>query len=56
MTDPVREIDLVWNLLKDPIRPVNGWITAPTRPGLGVDLDQAAVSRFAVDRQVVRPT
>jgi D-arabinonate dehydratase len=54
VTDPAQEIDLMWNLLADPIRPVNGWIDAPTRAGLGVDLDQAAVERFSVGRETLR--
>jgi L-alanine-DL-glutamate epimerase-like enolase superfamily enzyme len=29
---------------------VNGEIRVPTRPGLGVDLDPAAIERFRIDR------
>lgn len=54
VTDPAREIDLVWQLLANPLRPENGWITAPTRPGLGVDLDRDAVARFSVGSETVR--
>jgi L-alanine-DL-glutamate epimerase-like enolase superfamily enzyme len=56
VTDPVQEIDLFWNLLADPVRPVGGWVEAPTLPGLGVELDQAAVERFSIGRETLRPT
>lgn len=54
VTDPRQEIDLFWNLLADPIRPVRGEIPAPTAPGLGIQLDQAAVARFAVGTETLR--
>jgi D-arabinonate dehydratase len=54
VTDPAREIDLVWRLLANPIEPVNGWLTAPDRPGLGVELDGHAVERFAVGHERLR--
>ncbi|MEX2260714.1 MAG: enolase C-terminal domain-like protein [Bryobacteraceae bacterium] len=36
------------DLLATPFRVVNGFITVPTTPGLGVDLDEAALKRFRV--------
>jgi L-alanine-DL-glutamate epimerase-like enolase superfamily enzyme len=44
----VQEIDLFWQMLEEPLRPVGGHASAPTRPGLGVTLDRAAVGRRAV--------
>lgn len=52
VTNPDREIDLFWRLLEDPIRSVDGVLTAPLRPGLGASIDQAALARFAVERLV----
>jgi L-alanine-DL-glutamate epimerase-like enolase superfamily enzyme len=34
----------------DPLAPVNGEIRVPTGPGLGVELDPAAIERFRIDR------
>ena len=48
VTDPVQEIDLLWNILVDPARPVDGHLTAPARPGLGIELDRAALARYTV--------
>ncbi len=53
-TDPRQEIDVLYRLLANPLRPVGGWIDAPTVPGLGADLDQEAVSRFSIGREVSR--
>jgi D-arabinonate dehydratase len=53
-TDPRQEIDLMWQLLANPLRPDHGHITAPDRPGLGVELDHAAMTRFAVGQEVLR--
>lgn len=33
-----------------PIEPVEGWIDIPTGPGLGIDIDDAALERLAVER------
>lgn len=54
VTDPAREIDLLWNLLANPLRPVGGWVDAPRTPGLGIELDQAAMTRFAIGRETLR--
>jgi L-alanine-DL-glutamate epimerase-like enolase superfamily enzyme len=54
VTDPAREIDLAWQLLTNPMRPVNGWLSAPEAPGLGIELDRSAVERFSVGREVHR--
>jgi L-alanine-DL-glutamate epimerase-like enolase superfamily enzyme len=55
VTDPAREIDLAWQLLANPMRPETGWLTAPKTAGLGIELDRAAVERFAVSRETHRP-
>lgn len=52
VTNPDREIDLFWRLLEDPIRPVAGLMTAPLRSGIGAPIDQAALTRYAVERLV----
>ena len=31
------------NLVVDPVLPVDGYVTVPERPGLGIELDEAAV-------------
>ena len=41
--------DLVDHLLKDPLRVSNGELHLPARPGLGIELDPAAVKRFALE-------
>ncbi len=53
VTDPVQEIDLFWNVLQEPLRPVGGHVAAPTRPGLGIDLDRDAVTRYTIDVQTI---
>lgn len=40
---------LAEDIVTEPMRPVNGEIVAPTGPGLGVTLDDAAVRRLRVD-------
>ncbi len=54
VTDPVQEIDLLWNVLADPVRPVDGHVTAPTAPGLGIELDRAALARYTVGVETIR--
>jgi muconate cycloisomerase len=41
---------LAADIVTEPIVPVNGEIHVPTGPGLGVELDPAALARFRVDR------
>jgi L-alanine-DL-glutamate epimerase-like enolase superfamily enzyme len=53
MTVPESEIDLAYRLFSDWIRVEGGSIVAPTRPGLGVELDPRAVDRYRVDERVV---
>ncbi|MEX2261911.1 MAG: enolase C-terminal domain-like protein [Bryobacteraceae bacterium] len=36
------------DLLATPFQVVNGFITVPKTPGLGVELDEAALKRFRV--------
>jgi D-galactarolactone cycloisomerase len=48
----VMELDYTYNplraeLLKDPVEVKDGFMTPPDRPGLGVELDPAALERFA---------
>ncbi|MCB1492251.1 MAG: mandelate racemase/muconate lactonizing enzyme family protein [Rhodobiaceae bacterium] len=35
------------NLLADPIMPVNGMLPVPTGPGLGIEVDEALIARYA---------
>ena len=53
-TDPRQEIDLMWQLLANPLRPVGGHVTAPAGPGLGVELDHAAMARFMVGQEILK--
>jgi D-galactarolactone cycloisomerase len=48
---PILEYDVGENpirtdLLTEPLPVVDGWIAIPARPGIGVDVDEAAVRRF----------
>ena len=54
ITVPEYEIDLAYRLFSEWIRIEAGTIVAPTRPGLGVELDPRAVDRYRVDERVVR--
>ena len=54
VTDPAQEIDLLWNILADPLRPVDGHVTAPTGPGIGAELDRAALARYATGVETLR--
>lgn len=53
VTDPDREIDLFWRLLRDPARPVEGMLTAPTGAGIGVSIDDAARRRHTVASEAI---
>ncbi len=46
---PVEPADLRARLVKEPFRVEQGCIHVPTRPGIGVELDEAAVQRYRVD-------
>jgi L-alanine-DL-glutamate epimerase-like enolase superfamily enzyme len=48
MTVPEYEIDLLYRLFKEWVTIESGVIQAPRRPGLGVSLDDAAVTRYQV--------
>lgn len=48
MTVPEYEIDLAYRLFREWITVEGGEIVAPTAPGLGVELDPAAVERYRV--------
>jgi len=39
-----------YELVATPIEPVDGWIDMPTGPGLGIEIDDAALERLAVER------
>lgn len=42
--NPIRD-----TLCREPIRAVDGYVAVPTGPGLGIEIDEDALSRFAVD-------
>jgi len=44
----IEYLDVAASLLAEPLRPVDGTLEAPTRPGLGLVWDEAAVRRYAV--------
>lgn len=48
VTDPRREIDLLFRLLKSPIATHGGALSAPTAPGVGLTMDWDAVGEYAV--------
>ncbi len=48
MIDPIDNPD-VYELVADPLPVSDGWINPPTRPGLGVEVDERAVARCAPD-------
>lgn len=41
-------VDWAVPILADPLVPMNGLITAPDRPGIGIEWDEKAVSRYAM--------
>jgi mandelate racemase len=41
-------LDVAAPVLAEPLRPVDGMITAPTRPGIGITWNEAAVQRYRV--------
>jgi L-alanine-DL-glutamate epimerase-like enolase superfamily enzyme len=54
VTDPVEEIDLLWNVLENPLRAKDGHVTAPTAPGLGVNLDREALKRYTTGVETLK--
>jgi mandelate racemase len=44
----IEYLDVAAALLAEPLRPVDGTLRAPARPGLGLAWDEAAVRRYAV--------
>ena len=48
MTDPTYQTETLYTLFKEWVRFEDGFLVAPDRPGLGVELDRAAVERWAV--------
>jgi galactonate dehydratase len=46
---PVQPADLRVQLVKEPLTVVNGEVCVPTKPGIGVELDEAALRRYAVE-------
>jgi mandelate racemase len=44
----IEYLDVAAALLAEPLRPVDGTLQAPARPGLGLAWDEAAVRRYAV--------
>jgi L-alanine-DL-glutamate epimerase-like enolase superfamily enzyme len=53
VTDPAREIDLFWRLLSEPAQPARGELAAPTGAGIGLSIDPAARSRYAVADETI---
>jgi mandelate racemase len=45
----IEYLDVATPVLAEPIRPVDGMLTATTRPGFGLAWDEAAVRRYALD-------
>ena len=50
MTDPTYETESLYRLFRRWVKVEDGEMVAPTEPGLGVELDEDAVERFAVRR------
>lgn len=46
---PVQPADLRVQLVKEPLTVVKGEVCVPTKPGIGVELDEAALRRYAVE-------
>jgi galactonate dehydratase len=46
---PVQPANLRFQLVKEPLAVVQGEIVVPTKPGIGVELDEAALRRYAVE-------
>lgn len=51
--EPLFELDRTPNRFRDelatvPIRPVDGWLDIPDRPGLGITIDEAVLARYRV--------
>jgi D-galactarolactone cycloisomerase len=52
--EPILEFDRTEHairqaILREPIEHENGWVTVPKGPGLGIEVDRAALERFRVD-------
>jgi D-galactarolactone cycloisomerase len=45
LVDPVQ-----YAIVPEPLFPTDGWLDVPTGPGLGIEIDDAALERLAVDR------
>ena len=48
LIDPVQ-----MEIVRSPIVPVDGWVPVPTTAGLGIEIDDAALERLAVEKFVV---
>jgi galactonate dehydratase len=46
---PVQPADLRVQLVKEPLTVIRGEVCVPTKPGIGVELDEAALRRYAVE-------
>ncbi|HZS91285.1 MAG TPA: mandelate racemase/muconate lactonizing enzyme family protein [Chloroflexota bacterium] len=49
VTDPAQEIDVFYRLCRGTVEIQGGLVRAPATAGLGVDIDWAAVARYAVE-------
>jgi L-alanine-DL-glutamate epimerase-like enolase superfamily enzyme len=45
---PVQPTDLRVQLVKEPLTVIQDEVCVPTKPGIGVELDEAAVRRYAI--------
>ncbi|HVF64782.1 MAG TPA: enolase C-terminal domain-like protein [Casimicrobiaceae bacterium] len=45
--DWLEYLDFAGTLLRDPVRPEDGFVTAPAKPGVGLEWDERAVKRYA---------
>ena len=45
LVDPVQHA-----IVAQPLVPTDGWLDVPTGPGLGIEIDDGALERFAVER------
>lgn len=47
--DPAAEIKVFDKVVKDPVVPVDGYISPPDKPGYGVTFDEEKIEEFRVD-------
>jgi D-arabinonate dehydratase len=47
--DPAAEIKVFDRIIKDPVRPVDGYIAPPSNPGYGVTFDEEKIAEYRAD-------